>query len=41
MIWLTGFGVTVREIMRVGISKETAESAKNTETINFQGLASW
>ena len=30
MVCLIGFGVTVREILRVEISKNTAESTKNT-----------
>ena len=36
IVWLIGFGVTVRELSRVEISK-TAVSPKNNETLYLQG----
>ena len=40
MVWFINFEVTVREILRVEISKNPIESAKHTETETpyFQGF---
>ena len=41
MVWLTEFGVTVHEILRLDeILKNTAESTKDAEILYFQGLTS-
>ena len=34
MVWLIGFGVTVREVSRVEISKKLLSQQKNNETLS-------